>query len=38
VPFVGGAARQRGEYLPLTLEMIERAIRTRSWVRGVASP
>lgn len=38
VPFVGGAARQRGEYLPLTLEMIERAIRTKSWVRGVASP
>lgn len=31
VPFAGHAARQRGEYLPLTLEAIDRAIRTKRW-------
>jgi hypothetical protein len=31
VPFAGNAARQRNEYLPLTLEMIERAMRSKRW-------
>jgi hypothetical protein len=37
-PFAGDAARQRGEYSPLTLGMIECVIRTKRWDRGVASP
>ncbi len=31
VPFAGNAARKNDEYLPLTLEMIESAIRTKRW-------
>ncbi len=31
VPFTDKVARKSGEYLPLTLEMIERAIRTKQW-------
>lgn len=31
VPFAGKIARQRGNYLPLTLELIDRAIRTKRW-------
>lgn len=31
VPFAGGAARQRGDYLPLTLAMIDRAMRSKQW-------
>lgn len=30
-PFAGNAVRQRGEYSPLTLEMIDRAIHTKRW-------
>ncbi len=38
VPLAGNAARQRSERLPLTLDMIDRAIRSKSWERGVANP
>lgn len=31
MPFAGGAARQRDEYLPLTLERIDRALRSKRW-------
>ena len=31
VPFAGNAARQRQEYLPLTLEMIDRVMRSKQW-------
>lgn len=31
VPFAGRAARQRGVYLPLTLEMIDGAMRAERW-------
>ena len=31
IPFAGNAARQRDEYLPLTLEMIDQAIHTKRW-------
>ena len=31
VPFAGKASRQRDEYLPLTLEMVDGAIRARKW-------
>ncbi|WP_411885984.1 hypothetical protein [Polaromonas sp. YR568] len=31
MPFAGKAVRQRGEYLPLTLGMIEKVIRTKRW-------
>lgn len=31
VPFAGYVARQRGEWLPLTLERIDRAIRSKRW-------
>lgn len=31
LPFAGKAARQRNEYLPLTLERIDRAIRSKRW-------
>lgn len=31
-PFASRAARQRGEYLPLTLEMIDNVIRAKRWV------
>lgn len=30
-PFAGSAARQRKEYLPLTLERIDRALRSKRW-------
>lgn len=32
VPFAGKLERQRGEYLPLTLEMIENAMRAKRWL------
>jgi len=31
VPFTNMASKKNGEYLPLTLEMIEQAIRTKQW-------
>ena len=31
LPFAGSAARQRNEYLPLTLERIDRAMRSKRW-------
>jgi Protein of unknown function (DUF1493) len=31
VPFAGNAARQRAEWSPLTLERIDRAIRSKRW-------
>lgn len=31
VPFAGYVARQRGEYLPLTLGMIENLMRDKHW-------
>ena len=31
VPFAGNAARRRREYLPLTLEMIDRVMRSKRW-------
>ncbi len=31
LPFAGKAARLRNEYLPLTLERIDRVIRSRRW-------
>ncbi len=31
VPFVGGLARRRGAYRPLTLEMIEKVIEAKQW-------
>jgi len=31
VPFAGSATRQRVEYLPLTLKMIDRLMRTKHW-------
>lgn len=31
IPFAGYIARQRSEWLPLTLERIERAIRSKRW-------
>jgi hypothetical protein len=31
VPFAGYVTRQRGEYLPLTLEMIESVMRAKQW-------
>lgn len=31
VPFYGKLVRGNGKYLPLTLEMIERAMRTKRW-------
>lgn len=31
LPFAGHVARQRGEYLPLTLTMMERVIRAKQW-------
>ncbi len=31
VPFASNAVRQRSEYLPLTLEMIDGAMRARRW-------
>lgn len=31
VPFAGKAARQRGQYLPLTLETIDRTIKSKRW-------
>jgi Protein of unknown function (DUF1493) len=31
VPFAGRAARQRRQYPPLTLEMIDRVMRTKRW-------
>lgn len=30
-PFASNAARQRGEWLPLTLERLDRAIRSKRW-------
>ena len=38
VPFAGNAVRQSSERLPLTLDMIDRAIRSKSWERGIANP
>jgi hypothetical protein len=38
VPFAGKAASQRSGRLPLTLDMIDRVMRSKSWKRGVASP
>ncbi|WP_311239034.1 MULTISPECIES: hypothetical protein [unclassified Xanthomonas] len=34
VPFAGKAARQGGEYLPLTLGTIERVMRAKQWSAG----
>lgn len=31
MPFAGAVARQRREYEPLTLEMIERVLRAKRW-------
>lgn len=31
VPFAGNASRQRGEWLPLTLERVDRAIHNKRW-------
>lgn len=31
-------ARRRSEYLPLTLEMVDRVMRSKRWERGVAKP
>ena len=31
VPFAGNAARQSGDYVPLTLKAIDRAISTKRW-------
>ena len=31
MPFLGRAARQRNEYSPLTLERIDRALRSKRW-------
>lgn len=31
VPFAGSAARRRGEWAPLSLERIDRALRSRRW-------
>jgi hypothetical protein len=35
VPFANYVARQRDEYLPLTLRMIERVMRTKQWHSSV---
>jgi hypothetical protein len=31
VPFAGDAVRQRGQWMPLTLERVDRAIRSKRW-------
>lgn len=31
LPFAGYVARQRGEYLPLTLRMLEKVMRAKKW-------
>lgn len=37
VPFAGHAARARGKYLPLTLEMLDEALQKKSWKDVVRS-